>query len=69
MVFIVVLVLLITMFILSFSKFKKETYKTDKERIKSMQVFALSWFLVVVTAAAVYFAICYFTGYDFIPGM
>ena len=34
-----------------------------------MQVFALSWFLVAVTAVAVYFAICYFTGYDFLPGM
>ena len=32
MVFIIVAVLLVTMFILSYSKFRQQTYKTDKER-------------------------------------
>lgn len=69
MVFIIAIVLLITVFVLSYNNFRKEKYKTDKERTKSMQVFLLTWFLVIVTAVAVYFAICYFTGYDFVPGM
>lgn len=69
MVLIVSLVLLVTVFILSYNNFRKETYKTDKERIKSKQVFVLSWFLVIATAVAVYFCICYFTGQDFIPSV
>ena len=62
MVLIVTLVIIFLAFLLSYSQFKKEVHKTKKERIKSMQVFVLSWVLIAVVAVALYFAFCYYTG-------
>lgn len=64
MALIIIVVLLVTIFLLSYSNFKKETYKTKEEKVKSMQVFALTWALVVMTAVATYFIVCYFAGWD-----
>ena len=64
MVLIISLVLLITIFILSYNNFRKETHKTKEDRVKSMQIFSLAWALVTVTAAAVYCVFSYFINGD-----
>ena len=58
-------VILIISFVLSYKKYKNETYKTKKERVKSMQVFILSWTLIVFIAIALYFILCSCFGVNF----
>ena len=62
MVLIIGLAIVLVAFLFSYSQLRKEVHKTKKERIRSMQVFILAWLLVAVTAVALYFAFCYYTG-------
>ena len=62
MVLLICTVTIVLAFIFSYNLFKDNKYDTEKERVKSMQVFALSWALVAVVAVALYFAFCLFTG-------
>ncbi len=57
--------ILIISFVLSYKKYKSETYKTKKERVRSMQVFILSWTLIVFVAIALYLILCAYTGEKF----
>ncbi|MBR2712838.1 MAG: hypothetical protein IKE73_03925 [Bacilli bacterium] len=58
-------VILIISFVLSYKKYKNETYKTKKERVKSMQLFILSWTLIVFVAIALYLILCSYFGEKF----
>ncbi len=62
MVLAIAIIVVVLSFIFSYNLFKDEKHATKKERTRSMQVFALSWALVAVTAVALYFAFCYYTG-------
>ena len=64
MALIIILVLLFTIFMLSYNNFKKETFKNKEDRVKSMQVFALTWALVSMTSVAVYFIVCHLAGWN-----
>ena len=60
MVLIISFALLVVIFFLSYSNFKKEKFTSEKDKVKSMQIFALSWALVSVIAVATYCVISYF---------
>ena len=54
--------ILIISFIFSYKRYKGETYKTKKERVRSMQVFILSWTINVFVAIALYLLLCSYFG-------
>ncbi|MBQ3475025.1 MAG: hypothetical protein IJH20_02515 [Bacilli bacterium] len=61
MVLIISLVLIVTLFLLSYANFRKDVYnKKGNDKVKTMQIFALTWALVSVTAIATYCVISYF---------
>lgn len=62
MVLLICTITIVLAFIFSYNLFKDQKFENERDRVKSMQVFALSWALVAVTAVALYFAFCLFTG-------
>ena len=62
MVLLICTVAIILCFFYTYNLFKDRKFDNEKDRVKSMQIFALSWALVAVTAVALYFTFCLFTG-------
>ena len=62
MVLLICTVAIILCFFYTYNLFKDRKFDNEKDRVKSMQIFALSWALVAATAVALYFAFCLFTG-------
>lgn len=67
MIFIIIVVVFLIAFGLSYKSNKKKEFKTKKERVQNTQIFCLTWLLIAILSVVIYVGYCNFAGISIIP--